>query len=84
LDIKIGGSLKVKRHTLVITNYETRSNSKEKIEKDEQASSNPIIVREANDLEPDTRSAEAQETSENGKGIQHGAANGKSLKHYFP
>jgi len=35
LDIKIDGSLEVKRHTLVITSYKTSSNSKGQI-KDEE------------------------------------------------
>jgi len=35
LDVKIDGSLKVKKSTLVITSYEASSNSKEEI-KDEE------------------------------------------------
>ena len=47
LDRKIDGSLIVKRYTLVITS--ASSNSKEKIKEDEQASSYPITIWEAND-----------------------------------
>ena len=44
LDVMIDGSLKVKRCTLVITNYEASSNSKEKIKWDGQASFHPVTV----------------------------------------
>jgi len=44
LDVKTDGSLKVKRHTLVITSCEASSNSKEKIKEDGQVSSHPITV----------------------------------------
>jgi len=56
LDVKTDGSLKVKRYTLVITSYETNSNSKVKIRDKEKASPHPITVREANDLKAKTRS----------------------------
>jgi len=49
LHVKNDGSLKVKRHTLVITSYETSPNSKGKIKDEEQTSSHPVTVREANE-----------------------------------
>jgi len=60
LDVKIDGSLKVKIRSLVITNYETRSNSKGKIKGEEQASSYPVTVREADDQKAKTGSTERQ------------------------
>jgi len=84
LDVNMDGSLKVRRHTLVITNCEGSSNSREKIKGDGQASSHRAIVQEANDLEEETRSVEAPKTSKNVEGFQHGPANDKSLKHHFP
>jgi len=59
----------VKRRTLVITSCEARSNSKEKVKKDGQPSSHPITVREADDLEAESGSAEAPETLENAEGF---------------
>jgi len=44
LDVKTEGSLKVRRRTLVITNCEANSTSKEKIQWDGQASFHPITV----------------------------------------
>jgi len=78
------GSLKVKRLTLLITNCEASSTSKEQIKEDGQASFHPITVREVNDLEDDTESVEAPETSKNTKGFQNGPANSQSLKCHFP
>jgi len=54
LDVKTDGSLKVKRHTLLITNCEANLNSKEKIKRGGQASFHPITIRDANNLEDDT------------------------------
>ena len=51
LDIKIDGYLKVKRCTIVITSYKASSNSKGKVEKEEQVSSNHVTVRVIDDLE---------------------------------
>jgi len=51
LDVKIDGSLKVKRRTLVITNCDTSSNSKDEIKDKDHVSSNYITIREADDLE---------------------------------
>ena len=65
LDIKTNSSLKVKRCTLVITSYETSSNSKEQIKEDGKASSHPITIWVANDLEVEVKLAEVPETSEN-------------------
>ena len=77
-------ALKIKRHTLVITSYKTNSNSKGKIKDEQQASSHPITVREANDLKAKTGLAEVQETPENVGDFQHGLAKGKFLKRHFP
>ena len=44
LDVKNNGSLKVKRHTLVITSCEASLNSKGKIEEEEQDFSNQVTV----------------------------------------
>ena len=65
LDVKTNGSLKVRRHTLVITSCKTNSNSKGKTENEEQGSSHPVIVREDDDLKVETGSTEALETPEN-------------------
>jgi len=84
LDVKSDGSLRIKRCTLVITSYETSSNSKGKIKDEEQASSHPIAVREADDLKVKTGSTEAPETLKNVGCFQHGPTTGKFLKHRFP
>jgi len=84
LDVKTDGSLKVKRHTLVITSYRMSSNSKGKIKDEEQPCSHPVIIREANDLEDDTKLVERPNTSENVEDLQHGSASGKFLKRHFP
>jgi len=84
LDVKIDGSLKVKRRTLVITIYDTSSNSKGKIKDEEQASSHPITVRDVDDLKTETASAKEPKTPENVEGFKHGSANGKPLNRHFP
>ena len=61
LDVKTDGSFKVKRHALVITNYETNSNSNSKIKDEEQVSSQLVTFREANDLKAETGSTKALE-----------------------
>ena len=66
LDVKIDGSLKVKRRTVVITNYDASLNSKEKIEEEDQVSSNHIMIREADDLETEVEPVEALTTLEDG------------------
>jgi len=76
LDVKTDGSLKVKRNSLVITSYGSTSYSNSKIKYEEQPSSHPIIIREADDLEDGTESAEVLGTSENVEGFQHGLTNG--------
>ena len=84
LDVMVNGSLKVKRRALVITNYETSLNSKGKIKDEEQASSHPTTIQEADDLKAKTGSTEASETSENVGDFQHSPANGKSWNWNFP
>ena len=66
LDTKIDGSLKVKKHTLVITNCDSCSNSKDEIKDEDQVSSNHITSQEANDLETEVNPAEAPKTLEDG------------------
>jgi len=66
LDVKIDGSLKVKICTLVITSCDASSNSKEKI-KEEQASSDHVIVQEADNLKAEVKSTEAPKTKESEK-----------------
>ena len=51
LDVKTHDSLKVKRRTLVITSFEASSNSKSKVEEEDQVSSNHITVQETDDFE---------------------------------
>ena len=62
VDIKIDGSLKVKRCTLVITSYEAHLNSKDEIKDDDQVSFNHITIREADDLETEVEPAKAPKT----------------------
>jgi len=69
LDVKIDGSMKVKRCTLVITNCETSLNSKGKVEEGKQASSDHIIVQEADDLEAKMELTIALEKPVNEKGL---------------
>jgi len=61
LDVETDGSLKAKRCTMVITSYETSLKSNGKIKDEEQASSHPVIVREADDLKAETGSTKASE-----------------------
>jgi len=84
LDVKTVGSLKVKRCTLVITNCEASSTSREKIQRDGQASFHSVTVPEAIDLEDDTESTEVLEIPENLGDFQHGLASGKFLNCHFP
>jgi len=84
LDVKTDGSLKVKRHTLVITNCEASSKSKEKIKGEEQPSSHPATIWEADDLKAETGSTKTLEIPENVRDFQHDLANGKILQHQFP
>jgi len=59
LVVKIDGSFKVKRRTLVITNYDASLNSKDKIKEEDQVSSNHIMIREADNLETEVKPVEA-------------------------
>jgi len=61
MDAKIDGSLKIKRRTLVITNYDASLNLKDKIEEEDQVSSNHITIREVDDLEIKVEPAEGQQ-----------------------
>ena len=84
LDIKTDGSLKVNRRTLVITSCEASSNSKENNKEDGQASSHPITVQKANDLEAETGLTKLLKTLEDAEDFQHGPTNVKLLKCYSP
>jgi len=86
LDVKTDGSLKVKRRTLVITSYETSSDSKGKIKDEEQASfsSYLITVQEPDDLKAKTGSTKAPETLQNIGYFEHGPVNCTFLKRRFP
>ena len=66
LDVKIDGSLKVKRRTLVITSSDASSNSKDKVKYEDQVSSNHIMIREADDLETEVEPTKAPKTLEDG------------------
>ena len=66
LDVKIDGSLKVKRRTLVITSCEASSHSKDEIKDKDQVSSNHIMIREADDLETEVEPHESPKTLEDG------------------
>jgi len=66
LNVKIDGSLKVKRRTLVITSCKVSSNSKDEIKDVDQVSSNHITIREADDLEIEVDPVEAPKTLEDG------------------
>jgi len=83
LDVKTDGPLKVKRRTLVITSYETRSNSKGKIKDEEQPSSHLVTVQEANDLKAKNGSTDVLEIPENVGDFQHGPTSSKFLKCHF-
>jgi len=84
LDVKTDGSLKVERHTLVITNCKASSTSKGKSQGDGQASFHPITICEAVHLEDDSESTEALEIPENLGDFQHGLASGNFLNRHFP
>jgi len=66
LDVKTDGSLKVKRCTLVITNCEASSNSKDKIKDKEQASSNYVTIGQAEGLEVEVEPAKPPKSIEDG------------------
>jgi len=58
LDLNTGGSIKVKRRTLVITSCEASSNTKGKVKDEEQVSSSHITIWEVDDLEAKVESVE--------------------------
>jgi len=64
LDVKIDGSLKVKRRPLVITSYSW--NSKGEIKDEDQVSSNHITIQEPHDLEIEVEPAQAPKAREDG------------------
>jgi len=66
LDVKINGSLKVKRHTLLFTIYGTNSSLKERDKEEEQVSFNHVTVHEVDDLEADIDLTKALKTFEDG------------------
>jgi len=51
LDVKMDGSLKVKRHTVVLTGRQKIYSSNEKSEEEQVPSSNHITIRECDDSE---------------------------------
>jgi len=61
LDVETDGSLKVKRCTLVITNYNTSSNSKAKMKDEGKPSSHLVTVLKVDDLKAKTRTTEVLE-----------------------
>jgi len=66
MDVKIDGSLKIKRCTLVINNCKASSNSKDEIKDKEQVSSNHVTVWEDDDLEVEVEPVEVPKTLEGG------------------
>jgi len=67
---KTDGSLKGKRRTLIITNYDASTNSKDEIKGKDQVFSNHITIQEADDLEIELKLAEAPKTLKDG-GASH-------------
>jgi len=63
---KTDGSLKGKRRTLIITNYDASTNSKDEIKGKDQVFSNHITIQEADDLEIELKLAEAPKTLKDG------------------
>ena len=66
MDVKIDGSLKVKRHTLIITNCDASSNSKDRIKDEDEVSFNHSMIWEVDDLETEVEPVEAPTTLEDG------------------
>ena len=54
------------------------------IKEEEQASSNPVIVQELNNLEAEVQLAVASKETVDGEDFPHGLADDKSLKRDFP
>ena len=65
LDVKMDGSLRVKRRTVVLTGQQKSSNSDEKSKEEQVASSNHITIRECDDSDSDSE-IEAPEKLEDG------------------
>jgi len=55
LDVKMDGSLRVKRRTMVLIGQQKSSISNEKSEEEQVASSNHITIRECDDLDSDSK-----------------------------
>ena len=70
LDVKMDGSLRVKRRTVVLTGQQNSSSSNEKSEEEQVASFNHITIRECDDSDLDSDSeiklAETPEKLEDG------------------
>jgi len=66
LDVKTDGSLKVKRHALVITSCEVGSNSNGKVDDEEQFSSNHITIQETDNLKDEVEPATAPKALKDG------------------
>jgi len=64
LDVKMDGSLRVKRHTTVVIGEQKSSNSNEKSEEEQVASSNHITIRECDDLDSEIELAKTPEMLE--------------------
>ena len=65
-DVKIDGSLRVKRHTMIFTGQQSTSDSNKKGEQDEVASSHHIIGQECEDLDSEMELTETPKTLEDG------------------
>jgi len=63
LDVKMDGSLRVKRRTMVLTGQQKSSNCNEKLKEEQVASSNHITIRECDDSDSDSE-IELAETPE--------------------
>ena len=70
LDVKIDGSLNVKRYPQVIISCKARSNSTGKVKEGEQVSSNYVTIREANNLDTNVKLAKGPKIIEDG-GASH-------------
>jgi len=66
LDVKIEGTLKVTRHTLVITSCDASWNSKDEIKDEDQVFSNHSKIREADDQETAVEPVEPPNNVEDG------------------
>jgi len=64
LDVKTNGTLKVKRHILVITSCEASSNLKGTVKDEDQVSSKHVTVWEVDDLEAEVNQVEVPKTLE--------------------